>query len=319
MGLTESQYKQILDEYERTRSKNIEAARQRKAELYAKIPPLKEIDDRIADMSMNAARRYIDGSDDAFDFLSVDIEILSKEKAKLLRDNGFSENYAEVRYNCPDCCDTGYIGSDRCHCLKQKLINTLYAQSNIMGRVQQDNFSNFDFNVYPAENRDSMRSVYNAAINFIERFANSYHNMLFLGSVGSGKTYMSSCIAGELMNRGYSVLYFTSFQLFEMIGNYIFGRGSNAKSDSNLYESIFEADLLIIDDLGTESHNSFVNTQLFYILNERDIRQHSTLISSNLSIESLQTTYSERSSSRILSGYDLYMFESPDLRLRDKI
>ncbi len=318
MSVTESQFKSLLDEYEKIRSKNLSEARARKAELYARIPPLKEIDDKIADMSLNAARRYIDGSDNAFDFLSSDIEILSQKKKELLRDYGFSEDYAAVRYNCSDCQDTGYIDGKRCHCLTQRLVNRLYAKSNIMERVKTDNFQNFDMSVYTPEKRESMHSVYNAAINFIETFANSYHNMLFLGSVGSGKTYMSSCIAGELMNRGFSVLYFTAFQLFEMIGNYVFGRNRD-KVNSELYESVFDSDLLIIDDLGTEAHNSFVNTQLFYILNERDIRRNSTLISSNLSLGSLQMTYSERSTSRILSGYDLYKFESKDIRLSDRI
>ena len=319
MAVSENQFKQILDDYERRRSKNIEAARARKAELYAHIPTLKEIDDKIADISLNAARNYINGSDSAFDYLSADIESLSRKKAALIRENGYDENYAAVRYTCKDCEDTGYINGKRCHCLTQRLINTLYAQSNIMGRLEHDNFDNFDFNVYSPDKRESMHAVYNAAIKFIETFANSYHNMLFLGSVGSGKTYMSSCIAGELMNRGFSVLYFTAFQLFELIGNYIFNKDNGDRTKAEIYESIFDSDLLIIDDLGTETHSSFVNTQLFYILNERDIRRHSTLISSNLSIGSLQTTYSERSSSRILSGYDLYMFESSDIRLRDKI
>ena len=318
MSVTESQFKNILDEYERTRSKNISEARERKAELYAKIPPLKEIDDKIADMSLNAAKRYIDGSDNAFDFLSADIEMLSRKKAELLREYGYSEDYAAVRYNCSDCQDTGYINGKRCHCLTQRLVNSLYAKSNLIGRIKNDNFKNFDFNVYSPDQRESMHSVYNASINFVETFANSYHNMLFLGSVGSGKTYMSSCIAGELMNRGFSVLYFIAFQLFEMIGNYVFGRNKD-KVNSELYESVFDSDLLIIDDLGTEAHNSFENTQLFYILNERDIRQNSTLISSNLSLGNLQSAYSERSTSRILSGYDLYMFESADIRLSNRI
>ena len=73
MPLSEEQFKNILDDYEHTRTRNISRARERKAELYAKIPPLRELDEKIADISLSAAKKYIDGSDNAFDYLAADI------------------------------------------------------------------------------------------------------------------------------------------------------------------------------------------------------------------------------------------------------
>ena len=79
-------------------------------------------------------------------------------------------------------------------------------------------------------------------------------------------------------------------------------RGRDFRSWRN---HIFQCDLLIIDDLGTEMTNTFVTSQLFFVLNERILRRKSTLISTNLSLETFAETYSERIFSRISSSYTM--------------
>lgn len=315
MPITDREFKKILDDYDHRRMVHTEEARKRLLELYAKIPPLKAIDDKIADISAESAAKFIQGDRKAFEGLKEKINSLSTTKYSLIEENGFPRDYAQVRYDCPDCQDTGYINNERCHCLRQHIINDLYAQSNIIASLDEQNFAHFNFDVYSEEAKENMKKVYMAARDFTDKFAIKYTNMLFLGNVGSGKTFMSNCIAKELLDRGFSVLYFSSFNLFDTLAKVTFNRDRDNEIPPDTYRNVYEADLLIIDDLGTETPNSFVRSQLFLILNERNLRQKSTVISSNLSIEQLKDNYTERVFSRLLSGYDMFRFRSSDIRL----
>ena len=83
-----------------------------------------------------------------------------------------------------------------------------------------------------------------------------------------------------------------------------------------MYDYIFDCDLLIIDDLGTEVNNSFVTSSLFLCMNERQIRSKSTVISTNLSLDKLQATYSERIMSRLISNYKIIHLFGEDIRIK---
>ena len=306
-------YDEIMAAYDKTRLENARDAQRRRLLLYREIPRLKVIDDKIADISSESARRYILGDDEALADLKNQIKSLSEQKSALLSDKGYPDNYLEPIYDCPDCRDSGYIGSKQCHCLRRRLINVLYKQSNIMSLLEAENFSTFDINRYDETVRDDMQKVRESTISFVENFNSHYRNLLFLGGVGSGKTFMSNCAAKALLDKGYSVIYFSAYRLFDLLSNATFQKGGESEDFDD--SDIFSCDLLIIDDLGTETVNAFVRSQLFLILNERFLGRKSTIISSNLSLKRLQYEYSERSLSRILSEYDLYVFKSSDMRL----
>ena len=168
------------------------------------------------------------------------------------------------------------------------IINTVYAQSNIRQVLERENFSNFSFDYYsdtetnPATGLSSLATVKNAVNvcqNFISDFDNKPKNLFFYGDTGVGKTFLSNCVAKELLERGNSVIYFTAFQLFDILSKGVFDRDADAIAT---HQNIFDCDLLIIDDLGTEVTNSFVSSQLFSCLNERHLRKKATLISTNI-------------------------------------
>ena len=144
-----------------------------------------------------------------------------------------------------------------------------------------------------------------------------YHNLFFYGTVGTGKSFLSGCIASELLESGHSVIYFSASGLFDALARYAFD--SRAKEAlSGFYEDLYHCDLLIIDDLGTEMTNTFVASQLFSCLNERHLRKNATIISTNLSLEELRDRYSDRVFSRITSHYDLCKLTGPDIRMCKK-
>ena len=97
-----------------------------------------------------------------------------------------------------------------------------------------------------------------------------FQNLFLYGSTGVGKTFLSHCIAHDLLESSHCVLYFSAFDLFDRLAQTAFSRKSETDPGE---EFILDCDLLIIDDLGTELTNSFVSSQLFLCINERIARQ----------------------------------------------
>lgn len=321
MPLNNSQYDEIIREYDARQLKNQHILEDRIKNVYAQIPRLKEIDDAVASCSVAQARRLLDGDHAALSALREQISAYRREKAKLLEEHGFAPDYFEPVYTCPDCKDTGYVDGKRCHCFKQAAIDLVYTQSNLKDVLQKENFTTFSFDYYssedinPATGLSSLDTAKDAVLkcrDFIEQFGSNFSNLYFYGDTGIGKTFLSNCVAKELMDRGYSVIYFTAFQLFDILSKGVFKKDEEAIS---AHRNIFDCDLLIIDDLGTELTNSFTTSQLFLCLNERILRKKSTIISTNLGMNQLADIYSERVLSRISSNYTLIKLFGADIRI----
>lgn len=321
MPLNNSQYDEIIREYDARQLKNQHVLEDRIRDAHAQIPRLKEIDDAIASCSVAQARRLLDGDHAALSTLREQIAAYRMEKASLLAEHGFAPDYFEPVYTCPDCKDTGYIGGKRCHCFEQAAIDLVYTQSNLKEILQKENFQTFSFDYYssedinPATGLSSLDTAKDAVLkcrDFIEHFGSTFSNLYFYGDTGIGKTFLSNCVAKELMDQGYSVIYFTAFQLFDILSKGVFKKDEEAIS---AHRNIFDCDLLIIDDLGTELTNSFTTSQLFLCLNERILRKKSTIISTNLGMNQLADIYSERVLSRISSNYTLIKLFGADIRI----
>ena len=315
--MTDSDLREIMAEYEKTREKNSLILENRKKEVTDRLPEYRELETRAAEVASSCGRKMIMGDDEARIILEDEMDLIAGKKAALLRDAGFPADYLEPIYDCPDCKDTGFTDSGKCHCLKQRIVDSLYLQSHIKDVLKRENFNTCDLSLFSDEVRPQMEKVYKEARDFVNSFAHTSRNMLFLGGVGSGKTFLTNCIAKDLLDKGYSVVYFSAFRLFSLIADNVFGR-TDMEDKSSFFSNIYESDLLIIDDLGTENTNSFVAGEFFNILNERGIRRKPTIISSNLSLKNIKDIYSERSLSRIIGNYELYKFSGEDLRMKEK-
>ena len=159
--------------------------------------------------------------------------------------------------------------------------------------------------------RETARRAYDIARGFVRNFDSSFENLFLYGDTGVGKTFLSHCIAHDLLESAHCVMYFSAFDLFELLADSKFSRD---KTEGQ--EFVFDSDLLIIDDLGTELTNSFVSSQLFLCINERIMRRKSTIISTNLKLENFSDTYSERTFSRIASNYRMVKLEGKDIRIQ---
>ena len=322
MALTNHQYKSIMNRYEQTAHANHLLSEARRKEVCDKIPGMGELLASVSTYSAASARSMLDGAEDALPRLHAKLAEIAVSRRQLLERYGFPADYLEPIYCCPDCRDTGYITTsgglkEKCHCFRQQEISILYAQSNIQDVIQSENFSTLSYEYYQQEDLKHFKSAVQLSKNFIENFKQDYRNLFFYGTVGTGKSFLSGCIAKELLEKGRSVIYFSSAGLFELLARYSFETKSK-ESLHNLNEDLYTCDLLIIDDLGTEITNNFVTSQLFSCLNERHLRQKAVLISTNLSLEELRDRYSDRIFSRITSSFTLCKLTGPDIRILKK-
>lgn len=325
MALNNSQYDMILRSYEQKQVHSRDMLDKRRKIVYNQLPELKEIHDSISLLSVNQAKKLLNGDEKALADLKKQLRLLVEQKTELLVSAGYPADYLEPVYECPDCKDTGYIGNRKCHCLQKAIIDLLYTQSNLKNILQRENFDTFSFAYYsdnhvdPVTGRSALANIRNAhyiAHEFVDTFGKDFRNLFLYGDTGVGKTFLTNCIARELMNKAFSVIYLTAFEFFDTLAKSRFDRDNDAEM---MNEHIFDCDLLIIDDLGTELTNAFTVSQLFLCINERLLRRKSTIISTNLSLESLVDIYSERTFSRITSNYTMLKITGDDIRIKKKL
>jgi len=318
MALSKEQYDSIIREYEERQTQNYRELLRRRERIYTLIPEYKELEDEVASISVARAKALLDNpSTDLKEYRNRIASIASQKKA-LLKEHGYATDYLEPGHTCTDCLDTGYINGEKCHCFRQMEITLLYEQSNIQEMIAKENFSTLSYEYYEGEDLTRFQNAVNVSKNFVTGFKNHYQNLFFYGTVGTGKSFLSGCIAKELLSQGCSVIYFSANGLFDTLARYAFVTKSK-DTLYNLNKDLYNCDLVIIDDLGTEVTNNFVTSQLFALLNERHLRQKATIISTNLSLEELRDRYSERIFSRITSNYSICKLTGKDIRMQRKL
>lgn len=320
MPLMNTQYDAIMRSYAARQAASRRALEERLTDIHKQIPQLTSLETSLASLQARKVRAAIEGDKEELTHLSRELAQLFKTRQQLLKEHGYTLKDLEPSYTCEDCQDTGYIGANKCHCFLQAEINLLYHQSHLQEVLKLENFHTFSYSWYNAQEQEIMRHHVMDAELFIDAFDRDFSNLLLLGKVGTGKTFLSNCIAKELMDTGHSVVYLSAFQLFQLLSKATFGGNHNREDiETQTYPYIFDCDLLIIDDLGTELPNSFTVSQFFLCINERILRRKSTLISSNLDIGTLEDIYSDRILSRIISSYTILQFPETDIRVKKKL
>ncbi|MDR0949952.1 MAG: ATP-binding protein [Lachnospiraceae bacterium] len=325
MPLTNAQFGIIMRGYEARQLKNHQLERSRRDDVYEKIPAYRELDEAIGNLSLARYVQTMKAQDSSPEEYHHTISTITMQKRQLLVKHGFSPSYLDRIYDCPDCEDSGFVRlgtseeetSTKCHCFYAQEIDLLYQQSNLKETLKKNNFETLSFDFYEGEDLIRFRKAADASRGFADSFSQVYRNLYFYGAVGTGKSFLSECIAEKVMRSGFSVLYFSAVQFFEHLSYQAFDAKDKSES-SRFHEDMIACDLLIIDDLGTELINAFVNSRLFSCLNERDLRHKATVISTNLDLKNVQALYSERIFSRISSHFDIYKLTGPDIRMIKK-
>lgn len=325
MALKNDQYNMIMRRYDLNRQQALNKARELEIRLQKEIPAYKAIEDQMITLAANHARLLIQGHS-ASD-IHQQVEALEAQKREVLIASGLSPELTKPVFTCPDCQDTGYIGEQKCHCFKQAIVDMVYTQSNIREQLETENFDTFNLEWYSDEvdprfgisPKEHMRTILNSCLSFIKNFDTQTDNILFYGNTGVGKTFLSHCIAKELLDTAHTVIYLTAQDLMETLTAHALNKESEPDMPEDMISYIRDCDLLIIDDLGTELANSLTVSQLFSCLDDRLQNQRSTIISTNLSLDDLQDTYSERIFSRLISYYQVSLILGDDIRIQKAI
>lgn len=317
---------EVLREYEKKRDRAILDQQRRQGEVYDKVPEIKKIDEKISRVGIDVSRAIIYNPESYKENAlkaKGKLEKLKMRKAVLLTENNIPLEYLDVNYECNKCKDTGYLPTgERCNCLKQKLVNIAYKMSNLENVLKKENFQTFDISIFSDKKfenekltpRENMMDILSRCEGFVNNFdEDNDENLLFYGTTGLGKTFMCNCIAKSLLDKNKIVVYQTAFRILEIVEDHRFNRRPN-NFDNFDYELLFDADLLIIDDLGTEVTNTFTNAEIFNIVNSRIIKGNKTIISTNLTPKEIADIYTDRIFSRILEKFIPLKFYGPDLR-----
>lgn len=313
----------ILKEYEKKRDSNKRQKEKRIQEIYNKVPEIRDIDNEIKKVGLSLSKALIHDPENPYmilEELKTKLDKLRQEKAFLLTENNIPLEYLEDQFHCEMCKDTGFIsGGDKCNCFKQQVINHTYSMSNLTNILNKENFHTFDIHLFSNEvfedqkdtPQENMMHILNTCEGFVFNFDNNNEeNLLFYGPTGLGKTFLANCIAKSLLDKGKVVIYQTSFKIFELLEEIRF-QNTKDREKANL---LFEAELLIIDDLGTEMTNTFTNSELFNIINSRLLSNKKTIISTNLTPKEIMDRYDDRIFSRLFSKFTILKFYGKDLR-----
>lgn len=310
----------VIRIYESIQEEEKRALKKRRSEIEKRDPRILDIENKIGKLCVELAissMKDIDNRDEYINNLKSSITDLRVRKSEMLVTLGYSLNYLNLNYRCTKCKDTGFIGASKCTCYKQKLIQLHYKDSQLQELTRTNNFKSFDFTLYPIHKignekdtpRKNIEKIYNRSLAYIDNFKSHSDNLLFYGNSGTGKTFLSTCIARELLDKGYLVVYKTSDELIKDL------RDLKFNTNKFLEDLIFNCDLLVIDDLGSELITDFTRAELFNLLNKRLLTKRKMIISTNLTLEHLLQQYSERITSRLLGNFDINKFYCEDIRV----
>ncbi|MCR5321142.1 MAG: ATP-binding protein [Lachnospiraceae bacterium] len=316
MALTNTQYNDIMREYDELRTQARHTQEQHHRHVVATIPEYAALEDQVSSFAGNYTQRIIQGDASAQDELAKEMQSIRSRKAALLAQHGLPADYLALQYRCPDCLDTGYVEGKKCHCFRQREISILYSQSHLEDVLEKENFDTLSYNVIAPECLSSYGKTVEICKQYALDFDKEPKSLLFTGTVGTGKTFLSNCIAKALLDSYHSVLYFSAVDLFQNLSQAVFSKDKDGLY--SFYEDLYNCDLVIIDDLGTELANSFVGSQLFSLINERQLRSKAILISTNLGLGELTDRYGERVVSRIVSNFTTLEITGPDIRISRK-
>ncbi|MBR6728623.1 MAG: ATP-binding protein [Clostridia bacterium] len=330
MAYERSLYTLVETEYEEIRRHNEEDLAARRAAVYKTVPEIEQIDAEIHSAGLSIISLALSNPQDLQERLTAlrdRQKSLSLTRRSLLLENGFAEDELSMRYMCELCHDTGVLGDKNCECYQRRLVMKAFEKSNLSQQLRNQSFKTFDFSLYSREPDArfgispyvNMQNIVEICKDFISGFERTDKNLLFWGEPGLGKTFLSTCIAKELIKKGYSVIYETTYRIVALLEDYKFKRTQDLSELKMQTDRLYDSDLLILDDLGAEFSTAYTNAALFDILNSRLITNKKTIINTNLNMQELAERYSNRVISRIMGSYRPLQFVGEDLRLKKSV
>lgn len=297
-------------------------------EIYRRLPRVERIDRELrgtaARIALAAFASDVD-TDKALAELERSSLALQRERAELLVGAGYPYDCLDGAPSCGQCRDSGYLpDGSLCRCLKEYYTREQNRQLSKLLDLGNQSFETFSFDwydtqVWPEFGRSplkNMETVRNICKKYAADFSQTSGNLLFTGAPGLGKTFLSACIAREVSEREFSVVYDTASHVFGQFESGKFGRESPFEEDPDReINRYLNCDLLIMDDVGTEMTTSFVRAVFYRLVNDRLMNRKKTIISTNLPVERIGAQYGEAVLSRIRGEYRILLFFGRDIRI----
>lgn len=317
-----------LRKFQADRSNRRSELERRTAEVYRRLPRVEWIDRELRGTVAQIMVSAFDNDTDpmpAMRALEQRNLSLQRERAELLVGGGYPYDYIDEKVQCPLCGDSGYLRDGApCRCLMAYYTREQNARLSKLLDLGSQSFDTFSFDWYdadvwpqygrsPLENMELIREICG---NYAHTFGPHSGNLLFTGAPGLGKTFLSACIAREVSDHGFSVVYDTATHVFQQFESGKFGRENPYEEDPDREVNRYlNCDLLIMDDLGTEMLTSFVQSAFYRIVNERLLSQRKTVLSTNLTVEEIGRRYGAAVQSRVQGEYQVLPFFGRDIRL----
>ncbi len=318
MAFDSALYEEVLKDYDAKRMMLKREREQRLTQVYAMDARLEEIDEQIQRVGAQSMMLILENAGEAksiTESMKSQIAKLSQERENRLVELGFAKDYTDLHFDCKMCDDTGYNDGKICECVRNAVLRMARKRADIAPILTKQDFAHFDLSLFTGDERELMQENLTLAKEYVDEFCTCGGNLLFCGDTGSGKTYLSSCIANALLEKNVNVVYKSAVRLFADYMDYVFNR-AGAISVKNEFDRVMQAQLLIIDDLGTEAINQHTISYLFQLINERGMRKRPTIINTNLTLDEIGVMYSNRISSRLLEQYVIVDFGKEDIRLK---
>ena len=292
-----------------------------RAEARAAIPALKAAEDQVTACGVRCALAGARGADRTA--AASALAAARQKRDALLAASGRSPLALEPKYTCSLCQDTGVADGKTCACVRREMQRLRREEIEAMSSLSVTSFDTMKLDYYPnTPDPKTGRSVrqYMAELladlrDYADEFDLDSENLMLTGNAGLGKTHAALAVAGAALDKGYDVIYISSPDFFSRVETLHFGSDPAGEKDA-LLDTVGGADLLILDDLGTEFNSSFVISTLYSLLNDRLGRRRPTILTSNIVDGTLlEKLYTEKVASRI-SAFVPYRFLGDDIRLK---
>lgn len=317
MGYHTDAYRKVVDELARRREDALHMAEVHKGEFYALAPEAKEIDAALSTTAGRIFEAAMSGEEVEAKVAAIrrENEELIAARGDLLLSHGLPRNYTDPHYTCPHCQDTGFVMAEMCTCMRE-MLQLEHLRLGGVANADTQTFETFSLDYYgdTPETYARMKENLEIAKQMADTFVPGKENLLLMGGTGLGKTHLSTAIARRVIEKGYTVVYetvqtvFSDFEYDHFRNSYSAERGRAQK--------YLDADLLILDDLGTEFSTQFTLSCLYQLVNTRLLRGLSTVISTNLNEQELIDRYDNRLASRFVGNYRPVSFVGHDIRIQ---
>ena len=295
---------------------NAEDAR---AAAEAAVPALRHAEEEVRVRGVRCALAGASGKD-----RTAATAALAKAKqdlTALLASSGRPADALEPHFTCKKCQDTGTFEGHTCICVHKLMQKLRREEIESLSSLSISSFDTMELRYYPNTMDDKLgepvRSYMGSLLAelraYAEEFDRSSESLMLFGNAGLGKTHAALAIAGIVLEKDFDVIYVSSPDFFSKLEALHFGADPGGEEET-LLQTAAGADLLILDDLGTEFNSNFFLSTLYSLLNNRLGTHLPTIVTTNITDGALlEKLYTEKISSR-LSAFVPCLFAGQDIR-----